>query len=53
VEAACTVTGELTVEPLTGEQTFTPAELGALHDEVLVTVAVTVFNHFVPAVFTA
>jgi hypothetical protein len=41
VEAACTVTGELTVEPLTGEQTFTPAELGALHDGVIVNVRAT------------
>ena len=30
-EAACTFTGELTVDPLDGEQMFTPGEDGALH----------------------
>ncbi len=35
VAEACTANGELTVEPFTGLQTFTPAvALGALHEDV-------------------
>lgn len=33
-EVAVTSTGELTLEPLVGVQMWTPAELGAEHDEV-------------------
>ena len=53
VAAACTGTGEATVEPFTGLHTFTPGEPGGLHAPPLVTVAVTVFVHLAPAVFTA
>ena len=35
VEADRTDTGELTVEPLAGEQMWTPAELGAEQDDAL------------------
>jgi hypothetical protein len=31
VAAACTGTGEATLEPFTGLHTFTPGALGALH----------------------
>ena len=53
VAAACTGTGEATVEPFAGLHTFTPGALGALHAEAPLTVAVTVFFHFAPAVLTA
>jgi hypothetical protein len=39
VAAACTCTGELTVEPLAGAQMWTPAEDGALHAVVVGTTA--------------
>jgi hypothetical protein len=53
VAAACTGTGEATVEPFTGLHTFTPGALGGLHAEAPLTVAVTVLVHFAPVALIA
>jgi hypothetical protein len=54
VANACTATGDPTVDPFTGLHTFTPGVLGAPQvPPPPLTVAATVFSHFVPAVLTA
>jgi hypothetical protein len=53
--AACTATGELTVDPLAGLHMFTPGLLGAVQPvpPPPPTVAFATVSHFVPAVLIA